>query len=343
MPVRRVIANEKVKDDKRKVALQRGPLVYCAEGVDNGGEVLDIIIPAATKLRTEYRADLLNGVMVLNGRGLKLAKHENNIAKTKNDFLAIPYYAWCHRGAGNMTVWFHSDQTVFPPAITPASTLFLDQVTARLTQYADQEIHYTLDGTRPNQSSSLYTQPLTISSDRTILQAIAFGKNGFESEIESATYTKTQLQAASPRRDLTAGLDYKYYEGHVDSLPNFILLQPKKSGRVDSVNITSMRDINDHYQLLFTGYIDVPNNGVYTFYTYSDDGSRLWIDDREVVNNNGTHGAKEKSGQIALQAGQHKLTLAYFEYDNSEVLKVYYAGPDLAKQIIPAARFYRNK
>lgn len=343
MPVRRVIANENVKDDKGKVALQRGPLVYCAEGIDNGGEVSDIIIPAAAKLQTTYRADLLNGVIVLNGRGQKLAKQENMMAKTEGDFQVIPYYAWCHRGAGNMTVWFHSDRTVFPPVITPASTLFLEQVTAHFTPYADQEIRYTLDGTKPNKSSSLYTQPLTISGERITLQAIAFGKNGFESEIESATYTKTKLQAASPRRDLVPGLNYKYYEGRVDSLPDFALLQPKKTGNVDSVNVTSMRESNDHYMLLFSGYCDAPKDGVYTFYTYSDDGSRLWIADQEIVDNNGTHGAKEKSGQIALQAGQHKFMLAYFDYEGVEVLRVSYSGPDLAKQIIPAARFYREK
>ncbi|MCG3120744.1 MAG: hypothetical protein ALAOOOJD_03572 [bacterium] len=341
MPVRRVIANEKVKDDKGKVALQRGPLVFCAEGVDNGGEVSDIIIPATAKLQTTYRADLLNGVMVLSGRGLKLAKQVNMTAKTEGDFQVIPYYAWCHRGAGNMTVWFHSDRTVFPPEMTPTSTLFLDNVTVRLAEYVDQEIRYTLDGTKPNRSSSLYTQPLTISGDRTTLQAMAFGKNGFESEIESATYTKAQLLAASPRRELAAGLEYKYYEGDVDSLPNFSLLQPKKSGHVDSMNVTSMREVNDHYLLLFSGYLEVPKDDVYTFYTYSDDGSRLWIDDHEVVNNDGTHGAKEKSGQIALQAGHHKLTLAYFDYAGVEVLRVYYSAPGLVKQMIPATRFYR--
>jgi DUF1680 family protein len=98
MPVRRVLANEKVKDDRNKVALVRGPIVYCVEGVDNDKRVLDLVIPDNAGLSTEYRQDLLNGMVVIKGEVLDKKGKERKL-------LAIPYYAWSHRGPGEMAVW----------------------------------------------------------------------------------------------------------------------------------------------------------------------------------------------------------------------------------------------
>jgi DUF1680 family protein len=94
MPVRHVIANNKVIADTGKVALQRGPLVYCAEWPDNpNGMVLNIEPGDKEALRAEFRPDLLSGVTVITN---------------KTSFLAIPYYAWANRGKGEMKVWFKS-------------------------------------------------------------------------------------------------------------------------------------------------------------------------------------------------------------------------------------------
>jgi hypothetical protein len=107
MPVRRIIASEKVEPDRGKVALQRGPLVYCLEWVDNDGQVLNLVIPDDAKFKTEQRSDLLNGVTVITGKA-RLAKRmgDGTIASVgEKRFTAIPYYAWAHRGRGQMTVW----------------------------------------------------------------------------------------------------------------------------------------------------------------------------------------------------------------------------------------------
>jgi len=107
MPVRRVIAHEAVKDDAGKVALQRGPIVFCAEGVDNGGKVLNLVLPDNAKLEAEFHPDLLKGVVVLKGKAFAAAKSADGkiLSRKEQDFLAIPYYAWANRGQGEMTVW----------------------------------------------------------------------------------------------------------------------------------------------------------------------------------------------------------------------------------------------
>jgi DUF1680 family protein len=107
MEVRRVVANENVKDDIGKVALQRGPLMYCAEWVDNNGKTSNIIIPANTTFTSEYKPDLLNGVTILKAEVPAVVINNNeSIATVKQSFTAIPYYSWANRGKGEMMVWF---------------------------------------------------------------------------------------------------------------------------------------------------------------------------------------------------------------------------------------------
>jgi len=103
MPVRRVAAHEKVEADRGKVALQRGPIVYCLEEVDNGPELWEIKLPKESKLTTEYHPELLGGVVVVKGKGIAQKGKASEV-----DFAAVPYYSWNNRGADQMIVWIPS-------------------------------------------------------------------------------------------------------------------------------------------------------------------------------------------------------------------------------------------
>lgn len=94
MTVKKVIANPNVKEDQQKVALQRGPLIYCAEWPDNNGQTSNIVIPDSEQFTAQYQPDLLHGVTILKGNS------------NTQPVVAIPYYAWANRGAGEMQVWF---------------------------------------------------------------------------------------------------------------------------------------------------------------------------------------------------------------------------------------------
>ncbi len=106
MEVRKVIANENVKDDIGKIALQRGPIMYCAEWIDNNGKTSNLFIPSATQFNYEYKAGLLNGVMVLKAEVPAVVIKGDTINTIKQSFTAIPYYSWANRGKGEMNVWF---------------------------------------------------------------------------------------------------------------------------------------------------------------------------------------------------------------------------------------------
>ncbi|MCI0495958.1 glycoside hydrolase family 127 protein [candidate division KSB1 bacterium] len=105
MPIRKVVAHDSVKADIGKLALERGPIVYCAEWVDNGGHVLNLMLPQVAELATEFRDYLLNGIQVIRGKALGLHSDGTVTSNRDQDFLAIPYYAWAHRGSGEMAVW----------------------------------------------------------------------------------------------------------------------------------------------------------------------------------------------------------------------------------------------
>lgn len=120
MPVRRVRANQNVKADRDRVALQRGPLVYCAEWPDNPrGKVRNLLLTPKSDLTAEFRPDLLNGVAVIKGKAQAVSRDkEGQVLHTDQDFTAIPYYAWANRGRGQMAVWLaDSVSAVHLPAL----------------------------------------------------------------------------------------------------------------------------------------------------------------------------------------------------------------------------------
>jgi DUF1680 family protein len=116
MPVRRVAANELIQADAVMVALERGPIVYCAEGVDNGGDVLDLVLPDAAKLQSVFRPDLLNGVQVIKAPATVYPTTKDGKTEAKSlELLAVPYYAWANRGAGEMAVWLARSRGAIKP------------------------------------------------------------------------------------------------------------------------------------------------------------------------------------------------------------------------------------
>jgi len=121
MPVRRVAANDRVAADRGRVALERGPIVYAAEWPDNPkGLVRNLLLAERAPLTAEFKPDLLKGVVVVRGKAIALAYDaQGKVAKTEQEFTAIPYYAWANRGRGQMMVWFPADEAHAKPQPYP--------------------------------------------------------------------------------------------------------------------------------------------------------------------------------------------------------------------------------
>ncbi len=139
----------------------------------------------------------------------------------------------------------------------------------------------------------------------------------------------------------TNGMAYEYYENSgLNSLPDFNGLTPQKTGTSTTGFDMDLRNRDDDFEFRFTGYVNIPSDGNYTFFTTSDDGSRLYIGTTLVVDNDGLHGAIEKSGSIGLKAGKHAITVLFFEGTGDQTLGVSYEGSGLSKQIIPLTALY---
>ncbi len=133
MPVRRVVAHETVEADRERVALQRGPIVYAAEWPDNAeGKVRNLVLADASPLKSEFRADLLNGVQVITGRAVALKTDEKGaVQKNEQAFTAIPYATWANRGRGEMIVWIPRTEAVARPAPYPTLAMASKLSTSR--------------------------------------------------------------------------------------------------------------------------------------------------------------------------------------------------------------------
>ena len=129
MEVRRVVAHARVQDDLGKVALQRGPLMYCAEWTDNQGKASNLLVPANATFTSAFRPDLLNGVTTLTATvpAVRVDEAAGTIQTVPQTLTAIPYYAWANRGQGEMTVWF------------PAKVVDVDVVTRPAVQKEEKK------------------------------------------------------------------------------------------------------------------------------------------------------------------------------------------------------------
>jgi DUF1680 family protein len=115
MPVRRVVADEAVAEDRGRVALQRGPIVYAVEGIDNGGRVFDLVLPDSASLSAVARP-VVDGIVIAGLADFVSRDASGRAISERGSFLAVPYYAWANRGPGQMLVWLpRTAAAVRPP------------------------------------------------------------------------------------------------------------------------------------------------------------------------------------------------------------------------------------
>lgn len=155
----------------------------------------------------------------------------------------------------------------------------------------------------------------------------------------SFTISVSSLRPAdNPTSALAGGLHASHYAGSWTALPDFASLTASGSSLVDQPVVPD----TDHVAYRFTGFIDIPADGLVTLSTISDEGSQLFIGDTLVVDNDGTHGAEERSGSIGLAAGQHQVTVTFFEVDGDQSLEVRWDGPGITgPETVPVTAWLR--
>ncbi len=195
------------------------------------------------------------------------------------------------------------------------------------------EIRYTIDGTVPTKISKLYTQPFDV-SESTTLNVTEFSLNGKNGPVYKMDYLKQVPLESIIVNDVKEGLKFEYFEfkAPIDSTLDLLKMKPVKNGVVPNfVFPYAIEKLPDQFGVIYNGYIETPIDGIYTFSVNSNDGSRLYIDDELIVENDGWHGPLEKQGEIALEAGSHKIKLLYFQSGGRKSLEVFMKSPDAEK------------
>ncbi len=229
------------------------------------------------------------------------------------------------------------------PEFVSQAKLFADSKKIRLRKEDPEgDIRYTLDGKQPTKESTQYTEPFEITKTTTVIAGI-FYPTGKVSSIAQITYSKAKTIRHEGKK-LIPGLRYTYSEGWCSKFddPNK-KFEKIKTGEVGNFDI-SPRKRNDGFAFNYSGYIDIPKDGTYTFHLQSDDGSRLHINGKLVADNDGVHDARGiRSGKVELKAGAHPIVVEFFECVGGEVLKVLWEGPDLKRQPVPDTALYMEE
>jgi PA14 domain/Chitobiase/beta-hexosaminidase C-terminal domain/Calcineurin-like phosphoesterase len=206
-------------------------------------------------------------------------------------------------------------RTVAPEFVDPLSIVVEDPKPG-------YTVRYTIDGSTPTNSSMAYERPFAI-NEATTVQARMFNKEGHGTATSRQTY-KHVLAGT--------GLRYRYYKGNWTRMPDFTKLKPVFEGVATDLNVESRQLAEDHWGMILEGNFDVDAAGQYTFYLKSDDGSKLYVDDQLVIDNDGDHSLLELSGATKLSAGKHKLRIEFFEAGGEAILELELAGPGMERQ-----------
>lgn len=229
-----------------------------------------------------------------------------------------------------------------PPVINVGHNMFIDSVKVNLTSDRENiQIHYTLDGSMPTDQSPIFDHPFSLHKS-TLISARCFRNGQAVSDSIHQRVRQVVPEKASDPGELINGLKALYFEGDWDSVPDFKSLNPVDQTMIPNFSIASKKK-DDYYAFELSGYILIDQAGVYDFFTDSDDGSILYINNTLVVDNDGLHGMELKKGSIPLGKGFHRITVGFFEKNGNDDLKVYFQGPGFDRMHIPDKILFSKK
>jgi len=216
-------------------------------------------------------------------------------------------------------------------------SVFVKETTFKIENpLATMSVHYTTDGSIPTIQSEVLAVPLKVAQPLQIKFAL-FNPNGARGDIYTVNYH--QVPWAKPLRigHYSKGLSCSFYDGLFKST-SAIKEKSDKEQIVDEISVPN-DFVTAAFALKYKGYIKVPDTGIYTFYLTCDDGGKLYLDNRVIVDNDGLHSAIEKSGQAALSMGIHPFTLDFIEGGGGFTLKLKYSFNGSIAKDIPESWF----
>lgn len=222
------------------------------------------------------------------------------------------------------------------PYISPFEGVYKKEKEVTITgDVADAGIYYTLDGTEPTNRSPRYEGPFKLNRSA-VVRAIVYrnGQNGKTGEAQIRVIPEGEQPKVA----------YKYYENVKGKhLPDFNMLgKPLQEGYVYEFTLDELDvEDKDHFAVQFTTKLEITDAGKYNFGVISDDGSKVYLDGKLIIDNDGSHSADMKLGSTELSTGVHEVKVEYFDDYMGQKLELYYASDQLPMQMLPFARFIK--
>ncbi|MCF7885743.1 MAG: alpha-L-fucosidase [Candidatus Marinimicrobia bacterium] len=235
-------------------------------------------------------------------------------------------------------------EIAYAPEIIAFNKMFVDSVRIKInSSVQEKRIYYTVDGTDPGQNSNLYQAPIVLYNNAQ-LKARLFIDYKAVSPVSSKKFYKVKPLPAEniSKISLKNGILCEEYKGDWNRLPDFKKLKPIKVSYAKNISLNNSQQ-KEYFGLRYTGFLKIEQDAVYKFNTVSDDGSKLYIDNKLVVDNDGLHSMNLAEGSIPLAKGFHKIEVQYFDKTGGNYLKIYCQTAGDGKNELPSENLYINQ
>ena len=208
--------------------------------------------------------------------------------------------------------------------ISPNILEFINSTSVNITTpFENLIVKYTTNGLNPSLYSDKYESPILIKNS-TELRFALFNEKHQSVSLAPKNYQKIEMINSEKVSNISKGLNYSYYEGEWENLPNFDSLTPIKSGIAHDFLISDIADQKDNFGLVYKGYLDIPKDGMYIFRMVANDASKLYLHNTLIVDDE----EGDNFGAVSLQKGFHPIKIDYREETGSERLRMYYKNSE---------------
>jgi hexosaminidase len=218
------------------------------------------------------------------------------------------------------------------------NNVFLQSASLKIDAPKNAVVHYTTDGSIPGIRSPKYIKPIYINKTQTVKAAI-FGVNGRMGDIFTANYVQTDYVDAVSLRNPKNGLNFSYYPKFYKAVNLIAEADKTKTATTAAIEIP-VEDKAASFATRHKGFFYAAEDGIYSFFLRSDDGSVLKIQGKTLVDNDGMHFAIEKSAQIALKKGYHPFELLFLEGGGGYTLELGYSVNSGKRKAVSSADFF---
>ena len=223
------------------------------------------------------------------------------------------------------------------PILEFKNIMFLDKMPVSMSsKEKNAKIYYTLDGTEPTDKSRLYTETVNITKP-TVLKCRTYVDGMKPSYPLAVHFNQIDMLEAVNASSLKPGIEYLYREG-----PKVMCARDQAEapvidkGVLKTFNVDKIKD-DRPFGYNLSGYLKVPETGVYTFYLEANDGAILYLNGKEIIDNDGGHRSQILNTKIGLKKGWHPIKVDYFQQGLAKNLILAWEGPGIEKQEVPAS------